>query len=63
MSGSDRRRLVGLVSRRVLRTRVSVGTCTAMLGYCRDVSDEVGLVSGHVRRGRLNVGRCSVRTG
>jgi len=62
---------VGLVSRRVLRCRVSVGTCTARFffvetcsessAYCWDMSGDVGFVSGLVRRGRLSVATCSTK--
>jgi len=40
---------VGLVSGRVLRGRLSVGTCPKMSAYCRDVFGDVWLFSGRVR--------------
>jgi len=43
--------MVGLVSVRVQRVRVSVGTCSVRTGYCQDVFGVVGLMSGRVRRG------------
>jgi len=48
----------GLMSVRVRRGRLSVGTCSTMTGKCLYVVGEVGLVSGHVRRGRIFVGPC-----
>jgi len=54
MTGRYRR---GLVSGgRFRRSRLSVGTCSAMSAYCRDVFGEIGLVSGRVQRSRLIVG-------
>jgi len=60
---------VGFVSGLVRIGRLIVGTCPAMLGFCRDVIDvvsycrnvfgEVGLVSGLVLQGRVSVGTCS----
>jgi len=43
----------------VRRGRVSVGTCSAKSGYCRDVIGDVGLVSGLVRQGRASVVICT----
>jgi len=57
VSGLDRR--VGLVSGRVQRGRLNVGTCKQKLAYCRDEFGEVGLVLGFVRKCRLRVGTCS----
>jgi len=65
------------VSGRVRRCFLTVETCSARSGYCRDLFDEVGFVSavfgeiglvlGHVRRGfltsrRVRQGRISVGT-
>jgi len=44
------------MSVRVLRGRLSVGTCSTRLGNCRYAFGEVGLVSGFVRRSRVSVG-------
>jgi len=56
----------------VRRSRVSVATCSARSGQCRDVFGEVRFLSGHDRRGRLmsrrdrrdlvSMGKCSARS-
>jgi len=46
----------------VRRGQVSVGTCSARSGWCRDVFGNVGLVSGLVRQGRVSVGTFSARS-
>jgi len=53
---------VGLVSVRVRRRRLNVGTCLSRSGECRYVFGEVGLYLGLVRQSRVSVGNCSVRT-
>jgi len=45
------------------RGRLSVGTCPARSGYCREVFGEVVLVPGRVRPGRHSVGTYSARSG
>jgi len=40
---------VVLLSGRVRRSRLIVGTCPKMSAYCRDVFGDVVLVSGRVR--------------
>jgi len=60
---SGRVRWVLVASRSDRRSRLSVGKCSMMTGYCRDMSGEVGLVSGLVRRSRIIVGTCSVMSG
>jgi len=52
---------VGLVSVRVRRCRLNVGTCSSRSGECRYVFGEVGLYLGLVRQGRVIVGKCSAR--
>jgi len=47
----------GLVSGRVRRGRLSVGTCSEKSAYCPDVFGEVGLVSGSFRGGLVIVGK------
>jgi len=51
-----------LFSERIRPGRVSVGTCSVMSGYCRDVFGEVGLASGLVQRRRVVVGMYSERS-
>jgi len=53
---------VGLVSVRVRRRRLNVGTFSSKSGECRYVFGEVGLYLGLVRQGRVSVGKCSART-
>jgi len=63
---------VGLVSNRVRRGRlgvgtcsaisISVGTCPARFALCRYMSVEAGLLTGLFQRGRVSVGTCSVRS-
>jgi len=54
---------VGLMSGRVRRGRLSVGTCSTRTDKCRDVSGDVGLVSGCVRRCLLIIVTCSEKSG
>jgi len=52
-----------LVSGRVRRGLVNVGTCTARFSLCRYVFGEVSLVPGRQRRGRVIVGTFSAKSG
>jgi len=54
---------VGLLSGRVKRCRVCVGTCSSKPSYSRYLYGNVGLVSGDVRRFLLIVGTCSANSG
>jgi len=53
---------VGFLSGRVLRCRLSVGTCSTMSGECQYVFGEVDTLTGLVRLGRLIVGNCSTKS-
>jgi len=46
------------MSRRVLRSRVIDGTCSAKSGLCREVIGNVAFVSRLVRQGRVIVSTC-----
>jgi len=52
---------VGLLSGRVRRGFLSVGTCSARTAKCRDVSGDVGIGSGHFGRGWFIVWTFSAR--
>jgi len=50
--------MVGLMSVRVRRVRLSVGTCSKMLGKCRYAFGELGFVPGLLRQSLVSVATC-----
>jgi len=50
------------MSVRVRRSRVSLGKCSVMSGYCRNVFCNVGLLSALVPQGRFSVDEVGLLT-